>query len=308
MAHNMKKVRTLIKIAIKKGVFSRLSDELYLKLLYWTNMGKKLDLNDPKRFTEKMQWLKLNDRKTYYSKMVDKYYAKEYAAAIIGQEYIIPTIGVWDSPRDIEFEKLPNKCVLKTTHDSGTIRIIDRSKGFDIDSIISYLEERQNRNLANLTREWPYQGVKPRIIAEQYIEGTENASGDYELRDYKFFCFNGVVKCMKIDYDRFTCHHANYYGRNKERLPFGEKRFPSDETKTIKLPMHFDEMLQLAEKLSKGMPFLRVDFYEVNDQIYFGEMTFYPASGLGAFEPDEWDYTLGSWLHLPVKNNCFMKE
>ena len=264
-------------------------------------MGKKLDLKNPKRFTEKMQWLKLNDRKPYYSKMVDKYCAKEYAAAIIGQEYIIPTLGVWDSPREIEFEKLPNRCVLKTTHDSGTIRIIDRSKGFDKDSLISYFEERQNRNLANLTREWPYQGVEPRIIAEQYIEGTENASGDHELRDYKFFCFNGVVKCMKIDYDRFTCHHANYYSRNKERLPFGEKRFPSDDSKTIKLPTHFDEMLQLAEKVSKGMPFLRVDFYEVNDQIYFGEMTFYPASGLGAFEPDEWDYTLGSWLHLPVK-------
>lgn len=285
---------------MKKGFFSHLGDASYLKLLYWTYMGKKLDLKKPKRFTEKLQWLKLYERKPQYPEMVDKYSAKEYAAAIIGQTHIIPTIGVWDSPRDIDFDKMPDRYVLKTTHDSGTVRIIDRTKEFDKDSLIKYLEQRQKRNLANLTREWPYQEVKPRIIAEEYMESTETASGDHELRDYKFFCFNGTVKCMKIDYDRFTCHHANYYGRNRERLPFGEKKFPSDETKAVMLPVHFDEMVEFAEKLAKGIPFLRVDFYEVNERVYFGEMTFFPASGLGAFEPDEWDYTLGSWLELPA--------
>lgn len=290
----------MVKIAMKKGFFSHLGDASYLKLLYWTYMGKKLDLKKPKRFTEKLQWLKLYERKPQYPEMVDKYSAKEYAAAIIGQTHIIPTIGVWDSPRDIDFDKMPDRYVLKTTHDSGTVRIIDRTKEFDKDSLIKYLEQRQKRNLANLTREWPYQEVKPRIIAEEYMESTETASGDHELRDYKFFCFNGTVKCMKIDYDRFTCHHANYYGRNRERLPFGEKKFPSDETKAVMLPVHFDEMVEFAEKLAKGIPFLRVDFYEVNERVYFGEMTFFPASGLGAFEPDEWDYTLGSWLELPA--------
>lgn len=296
----MKKVRSLVRFAIKKGVFKYLGDKSYLKLLYWSYMGKKLHLKNPKRFTEKLQWLKLYDRKPYYTAMVDKYTAKEYAAAIIGSEYIIPTLGVWDSPDEIDFDQLPGKVVLKTTHDSGTVKVIDQSKGFDRDALIQYFKTRQQRNLANLTKEWPYQGVKPRIIAEQYIEGPETETGEHELRDYKFFSFNGIVKCMKIDYDRFTCHHANYYGRNRERLPFGEKKFPSDETKVVELPVHFDEMVHLAEKLAKDIPFIRVDFYEANGKVYFGELTFFPASGLGPFEPDEWDYTLGSWLKLPI--------
>lgn len=296
----MKKVRSLVRFAIKKGVFKYLGDESYLKLLYWAFMGKKLHLKNPKRFTEKLQWLKLYDRKPYYTAMVDKYTAKEYAAAIIGSEYIIPTLGVWDCPDEIDFDKLPDKVVLKTTHDSGTVKVIDQSKGFDRDALIRYFKTRQQRNLADLTKEWPYQGVKPRVIAEQYIEGVETETGEHELRDYKFFSFNGIVKCMKIDYDRFTCHHANYYGRNRERLPFGEKKFPSDETKAVELPVHFDEMVHLAEKLAKDIPFIRVDFYEANGKVYFGELTFFPASGLGPFEPDDWDYTLGSWLELPI--------
>ncbi len=285
---------------MKKGFFNCLGDEPYLKLFYWIYMGKRLNLKNPKRFTEKLQWLKIHDRKPYYSTMVDKYAAKEYVAGIIGQEYIIPTYGVWDSPRDIDFDALPDQFVLKTTHDSGTVRIIDKSKGFDKEALIDYFEGRQKRNLGIIAREWPYKQVKPRIIAEQYLEGPETASGEHDVRDYKFFCFNGIVKCMKVDYNRFTCHHTNYYGRNKERLPFCERRLPSDDSQTIELPVHFDEMVSLAEMLAKDIPFLRADFYEVNDKVYFGELTFFPASGASSpFEPDEWDYTLGSWIKLP---------
>lgn len=294
----MKKIKTLIKAFVHKGLLIWLPDQPYLRLLYWAYIGKKLDIKNPKRFTEKLQWLKIYDRKPNYRTMVDKYEAKVYVAKIIGGEYIIPTLGVWDTSREIDFDKLPNKFVLKTTHDSGTVRIIDQSKEYDKGDLIKYFESRQKRNLGRITREWPYMNVKPRIIAEQYLEASETKS-DNELRDYKFFCFNGIVKCMKIDYDRFTNHHANYYGRDKKRLPFGEIKFPSDDSKTIELPKHFDEMIQLAEKLAKDIPFVRIDFYEVNSKVYFGEMTFYPASGLGPFEPDEWDYTLGSWLELP---------
>ncbi len=295
----MKKFNTLLRIMVRKGLLKWVPDKPYLQILYYAYMGRRLHLKNPKRFTEKLQWLKIFDRKPNYSTMVDKYAAKEYVAKVIGEEHIIPTIGVWDSMKQIDFDKLPNKFVLKTTHDSGTVRIIDQSKGFDQDNLIRYFESRQKRKLGELTREWPYKNVKPRILAEEYLESDETQSGDHELRDYKFFCFNGIVKCMKIDYDRFTNHHANYYGRDKKRLPFGEIKFPSDDSKTIELPKHFDEMIQLAEKLAKDIPFVRIDFYEVNSKVYFGEMTFYPASGLGPFEPDEWDYTLGSWLELP---------
>lgn len=228
--------------------------------------------------------------------MVDKYTAKDYVAEKIGESYVIPTIGVWNSPEMIDFDRLPDKVVLKTTHDSGGIRIIDKKEGYDREEIMRFLRYRMSRNLSNITREWPYRGVKPRIIAEEYLEDT--CSDTHELRDYKFFCFSGKVKMMKIDYDRFTNHHANYYGRNRELLPFIEIKYPRDLSKDIQLPSHFDEMISLAEKLSDGLRFLRVDFYEINDKVYFGELTFYPASGFGPFEPDEWDLTIGSWLDL----------
>ena len=189
--------RIMIKL-IGAGMFNWLPDEPYLKILYRAYMGKRLNLEHPRSYNEKLQWLKLYDRKNLYSKMVDKYEAKLYASSIIGDEYIIPTLGVWNSPSEIDFDNLPDKFVLKTTHDSGGIQIIDKKKGYDKEKIAEFFKKRMGRNLYKITREWPYKNVKPRIIAEEYMEDKKTK----ELRDYKFFCFNGVVKALFIATDR----------------------------------------------------------------------------------------------------------
>lgn len=271
-----------------------LPDKAYLSLRFRLSMGKKLDLRNPKTFNEKLQWLKLYDRKPEYTMMVDKCEVKKYVAEKIGQEYIIPTLGVWDNFDEIDFSELPDQFVLKCTHDSGSVVICHDKEHFDETKAKAYLREKMQCNLYWHGREWPYKDVKPRIIAEKYMEDA--ATG--ELRDYKFFCFNGKVKCFKIDFDRFTKHRANYYTSEEELLPFGEVVCPPDFSRELAMPHSLKKMIELAEKLSADIPFLRVDFYEVNKQIYFGELTFFPASGFGKFEPEEWDYTFGNWISL----------
>ena len=278
----------------RKGYFNCLSDKQYLKLMFRVNMGRKLNLKNPKTYNEKLQWLKLYDRKPEYTQMVDKYEAKKYIAERIGEEYIIPTLGVWDKFDDIDFDALPDQFVLKCTHDSGGLVICHDKSQLDISAARSKLEKSLARNYYLRGREWPYKDVKPRIIAEQYI----TIDGE-SPNDYKFFCFDGVVRCFKIDYDRFKGHRANYYGPDGDLLRFGETVCPPDFERSVSLPQLKNDMIALAEKLSFGHPFLRVDFYEIGQQIYFGELTFFPASGFGPFVPEEWDYTLGSWIKLP---------
>lgn len=275
--------------------FNWLSDERYLKIAYWARMHKKLNLDNPQTFSEKLQWLKLYNRQPIYTKLVDKYEVKPIVANVIGEEYIIPTLGVWDKFEDIDFEKLPNRFVLKCTHDSGGLIVVkDKSK-----LNIKKARKKINKCLAHSfywgMREWPYKNVKPRIIAEQLLV-DDNLPED--LRDYKFFCFNGKVKCFKIDFGRFTEHHANYYSPEGELLPFGELRFPPIPEHVEIIPSNLQEMISKAELLSTNHPFVRVDFYNVNDNIYFGEMTFFPATGMGKFTDESWDERLGSWINL----------
>lgn len=308
----MSKISTFVSLCKKRnGIgkafmenFSRISlshiipDKLYLKMQYRLIMGKDLNLTNPKTFNEKLQWLKLYDRKPQYTKMVDKYEVKKYISDTIGEEYVIPTLGVWNSFDDIDFDILPDQFVLKCTHDSGGIIICKDKAKFDKEAARKKIEGLLARNFFYYGREWPYKNVKPRIIAEKYmIDDSEK-----ELRDYKFFCFGGVCKCMKVDFDRFIDHHANYYDSKGQLLNFGESICPPNPNKNIVLPQNRDIMIQLAEQLSKEIPFLRVDFYDVNGQIYFGELTFFPATGLGSFTNEEWDYILGEWLHLPERN------
>ena len=270
-------------------------DEWYIKTRYRLYVGKKLRLDAPETFNEKLQWLKLYDRKPIYTTMVDKCEAKKYVADIIGEEHIIPTIAVYDRVEDIDFDALPDQFVMKCTHDCGGL-VICKDKGkLDKKTAVGKLRKCLNSKYYLRTREWPYMNVKPRIIAEQYME---DESG-YELKDYKFFCFNGVVKCLKVDYNRYIDHHANYYDRDMNLLPFGEVVCTPDFNHVIEKPKNLEKMIELAEKLSKGMPFLRVDFYNISGKIYFGELTFFPASGMGKFTSEEWDYTLGSWIKLP---------
>ena len=221
---------------------------------------------------------------------------KQYICETIGEEYIIPTLGVWNRIEDIDFDALPNRFVLKCTHDSGSVVLCKDKSTFDIETARAKLMRKLSSNLFWHGREWPYKDLKPRIIAEEYI-----ATDGEDLRDYKFFCFGGKVKCFKVDFDRFIDHRANYYDVNGNLLPFGEVVYPPDYDRSIDIPSSLRRMIELAERLSSEKPFARVDFYETHGQIKFGEITFFPASGFGPFTPEEWDETLGSWITLPQK-------
>lgn len=273
-------------------------DEPYLKVMFRILMGKKLDLKNPKTFSEKLQWLKLYDRKPEYVKMVDKYATKEYVASIIGEEYIIPTLGVWDKPEEIDFGKMPDQFVMKCTHDSGGVVICKDKSEFDKVAAIKKLNHGLMQDYFKVWREWPYKNVPKRIIAEKYISPEP---GVKDLRDYKFFCFNGKVNFFKIDFDRFVEHHANYYDPEGNLLRFGEKAYPPIMNKKLQMPKALSKMIFLAQELSKGIPFLRVDFYDCEGEVFFGELTFFPASGMGKLEPAEWDEQIGKWIELPSR-------
>lgn len=291
--------RKWMMLFVNSRMAKRLSDETYLKLRYYVYVGKKLNLENPQTFNEKLQWLKLYDRKSIYTTMVDKYAAKRYVADRIGEEYIIPTLGVWDSFDDIIFSELPNQFVLKCTHDSGGLVICRDKSKLDMVAAKRKIERSLARDYFSLHREWPYKNVKPRIIAEEYMEDTETA----ELRDYKFFCFSGEVKALFIATERQkqgTEVKFDFFDKNFDHLNLRQGH-PNAEILPSK-PKCFDEMCVLAQKLSKDIPHVRVDFYEVNGKVFFGELTFSHFAGLVPFEPEEWDYTFGSWIRLPSSN------
>ncbi len=277
--------------------FSHLfSDETFLRLLFKLSMGKVLNLDNPQTFSEKLQWLKLYNRKPEYTQMVDKYEAKKYVANIIGDEYIIPTLGVWDNVDDIDFDSLPNQFVLKCTHDSGGLVICKDKSKLDVKSAKKKLARSLKHNYYYQNREWPYKNVKPRIIAEQFLV---DESG-YELKDYKFFCFDANPKYCQIISGRATRMCIDFFDENWAHQPFHEPAVYPFSKNEIKKPSRFDKMLELASVLSANIPFVRIDFYNIKGEIYFGEITFFPTSGMGGFDPEEWDYTFGSWIKLPV--------
>ena len=282
-------------IFASRGIYNRLSDENFLKKAYKIKMGKSLNLNDPKTFNEKLQWLKLYDRNPLYTTLVDKYEVKKYIADKIGEEYIIPTLGVWDSFDDIDFDSLPNQFVLKCTHDSGGIVVCRSKSELDIDKARKKMSKNIKRNFFWYTREWPYKNIKPRIIAEKYMEDSQTE----ELRDYKFFCFNGEVKALFIASERQKKGEEvkfDFFDADFNHLPIRQGH-PNASVPPEK-PKRFEEMKSLAQKLSKDIPHVRIDFYEANQQVYFGEMTFYHFSGTTPFQPEEWDYKFGDWITL----------
>lgn len=289
-------------------VFRKLSpfiknDALYLKILYFFEMrGKILHLKNPKSFNEKLQWLKIYDYKPEYSTLVDKLAVKSYVESCIGNKHIIPTLAVWDSVEEIDWDSLPNQFVLKTTHGGGGCGVIvctDKTN-FDRIKAINKLKRSLRTNTGQTYREKPYLNVPRKIIAEKYIAEhiINNSGAKVDLQDYKFFCFNGKVKFFKIDFGRFVEHRANYYSPNGDLLPFGEVVCKPDPNHVENMPSNLSEMIRLAETLSANYKFLRVDLYNVNGKIYFGELTFYPAAGMGAFIPKEWDEKLGDFLAL----------
>lgn len=278
-----------------------LNDVLYVKILYYLSMRKKLNLKEPKTYNEKLNWIKLYDHNPLYTTLVDKYSVKDWVKERIGSEYIIPTIGVWDKPEDIDWDSLPQQFVLKTTHGGGGDGVIvcKDIEMIDKEVVVKKLASAMKTDPYRRSREWPYKNVKRRIIAEEYMEDSETK----ELRDYKFFAFNGVVKAMFIASDRQKEGEDvkfDYFDENFNHLDLVQAHPMSG--RTIAKPKTFDKMKELASILSKGFPEVRCDFYEVNGKVYFGELTFIHHGGITPFHPESWDYEWGKWIELPSTN------
>lgn len=283
-----------------------LPDRVYIHLKYWKRMRKKLNLKNPQTYTEKLQWLKLYDRNPQYSVLVDKYDVKEYVARRVGKQYIIPTLGIYDSFDEIDFDRLPDRFVIKCTHDSGGLVICRNKANLNLEETQNYIESRRNSNYYLHNREWPYKSLKPRILVEQYMEnsGAQDESG--ELTDYKFFAFDGVTRAMFVATDRSSETEEtkfDFYDIDFNHLDL--RNGHPNAGKQIAKPKSFDKMIELANELSKGLPQARIDFYEVNGQVYFGEITLFHWGGFTAFEPEEWDKTFGDWIRLP---ECRQKD
>ena len=268
--------KKIILYLMNKNYLSFIPDETFLKMKYKLMMGKKLDLENPKTFNEKLQWLKLHDRNPEYTKMVDKYEAKEYVANIIGKEYIIPTLGVWDKFDDIDFDALPNEFVLKPTHTSGNVFICKDKSKIDYKKLKKQVNKWLKRDYYKIHREWPYKNVKPRIIAEEYMENKDHTS----IKDYKFYCFNGQADYVMICTGRET-GHPKFYFYNKEWKFM--RNMSNDgmklEGKLEEKPRGIEKMFEIAEKLSQGIKFVRMDLYNVNEKIYFRRIYVFPSSG-----------------------------
>lgn len=275
-----------------------LGDKAYLKLAFRAKMGYPLNLDNPRTFSEKLQWLKLYDRNPLYTTLVDKYAVRRYIAEKIGEEYLIPLVGgPWYSAGEIDFDALPEQFVLKCNHNSGGVIICRDKSSFDRAAAIRRLDEDLKKNYYLEGREWPYKNVKPCIIAEKYME-DENG----ELRDYKFYCFNRKARFSLITTDRAAPDHPtcyNYFDRDFNMLPFYNSGPHTSEA--LKKPENYDKMLNLAEKLSAGIPHVRVDLYSVYKNIYVGELTFFDSSGMAKYDPPKWDEIIGSWLELPER-------
>lgn len=270
-------------------------DELYLKILYWCIFKTKLNLKEPKTFNEKLQWLKLHDRNINYCTLVDKFLVKEYVSNVLGNKYVIPTLAVYDSVKDIKLDELPEKFVLKTTHSGGNTGVVictDKST-FDLKKAQIKLDKSLKKNSFYKSREWPYKKLKPKIICEKYIAANEGN----DLFDYKFFCFDGEVKALFVATERSTGNvKFDFFDSDFNHLNIVQIH-PMSNRALIK-PNNFEEMKTIASKLSKGIPHVRVDLYNIDGQIYFGEMTFYHHGGFVAFHPEKWNHIFGSWLKL----------
>ncbi|MCQ2963887.1 ATP-grasp fold amidoligase family protein [Streptococcus sp.] len=269
-----------------------LPDRIYIQLNYFARFKKFANLETPKTYNEKINWLKLNVKNPLYTKLVDKYEVKSYVGNIIGSQYIIPTLQVYDDVDSIDFDALPEQFVLKCTHDSEGLVICKDKTSLNIDKAKKKLRRALKQNFFYIGREYPYKNVKPRIIAEPYLE--DNIYN--ELRDYKFFCFNGEPKYMLVISNRMNDVKIDYFDLNFKHLDTRQKYENADQK--IEKPINFDKMIELSRTLSKKLGHVRVDFYEVNGKIYFGELTFYHFSGFMPFEPAKWDEIFGEYFNF----------
>lgn len=296
----IKTPQKIVRPLCNNGLLNWMSDEAVTKWVFCSVFGYKLNLKNPQTFNEKLQWLKLYNHKPEYTTIVDKYKVREYIRQELGDEYLIPLLGVWDSVEEIDLDALPNRFVLKCNHDQGSVVICRDKAHFDWDSAKKKLARKMRKDHYAPTREWVYKDIPRKILCEQYMEDAENADS---LTDYKFFCFDGYADCVMVCLDRFSDDKKFYFFDQKwelKRLNTRGKNAP--EGFTIPKPTCMDEMFRIAEKLSKGLPFARVDLYECNGKVYFGEITFFPDGGFDANLLPETDRYFGSLIDLsPVK-------
>ena len=275
-----------------------LSDKLYIKLYFYLRMGYRLNLDNPETMNEKLQWLKLYNRMPEYTTMVDKYEAKKYVANIIGEEYIIPTLGCWDRAEDIDFDKLPNQFVLKCTHNSGNVIICNDKSQMNKPQVLKLLKKELSRNYFSYNREWPYKNIKPRIIAEKLMTDNTNLG----LNDYKFYCFDGFVDSVMICIDRHLGSPKFYFFDKEWNLKRYNKRGKeAADNFSLPKPPNIEKMFNIASRLSDGIPFVRIDLYNIEGRIYFGEATFFPSSGCDRNRLKESDIYFGQLIKLPNK-------
>ena len=273
-------------------------DKLYLKIMFWADMGYRLDLNNPQTYSEKLQWIKLYDHNPLYTQLVDKIAVKDYVKAKVGESIIIPTLKIWDSPSEIDLSLLPEQFVLKTNNGGGSNGVIvcKNKSSFNIKEAKQKLNKSLRNSIYRTHREWPYKNVRPKVFAEKFMQ---DESG-YELKDYKFFCFDGEVKALFVATDRYLGEHKvkfDYYDRDFNHLDLRQSHENAENPMTVP-PKNYEDMISVAEKLSKGLKHVRVDLYNINGSVYFGEMTFFHYSGLVPFRPNKWDTIWGQWLKL----------
>lgn len=291
----LKNPRQIYLLFAVRGFFNWMPDDWYLKMVYKLHIGEKLNLKKPKTFNEKLQWLKIYNRKPEYTKMVDKYEAKKYVADIIGEEYVIPTLGVWDRFEEIDFGSLPSSFVLKCTHDSGGLVIVKDKAELDVKAAKRKIKRSLSRNYYWMSREWPYKNIRPRIIAEKYMTDESGI----ELKDYKFFCFNGRVDCVMVCIGRSSGDTKFYFfDKAWKLLRYNIRGKNAPENFTIPKPSNMEEMFDIAEKLSVGLSFSRIDLYSVSGKTYFGEVTFFPDGGFDANLLPEADTRWGEMIDI----------
>lgn len=284
----------------KREMLNWMSDKAYIDLMFQYRIGKKIDWKNPKTFNEKLQWLKLYDRRPEYHSMVDKYEAKLYVSSQIGEQYIIPTLGLWDSVEEIDFASLPDSFVLKCTHDSGSIVLCPSKKEFNKEAAFKKLNHGLKRDMFYWGREWPYKGLERRIIAETYMRDESKT----DLKDYKVLCFNGEPKLIELHQQRNTKNQTqDYYDTNWNltEITQNSTHIYKESKQSVEKPAALEEMLALSARLSQGIPQLRVDWYSISGRLYFGELTFFDGSGFEPYDKYEDDLMLGSWITLPHK-------
>lgn len=284
----------IFKVVGDYGYLNWIPDKAYLKMIFFLEIGKRLNLDNPQTYNEKLQWLKLYDRKPEYIRYVDKYAVRSYVSESIGEQYLIPLLGVYNCVEEIDWDSLPNQFVLKCTHGSGSNIICSDKEKLDIKGSKMMLNLWMKKSWFWFGREWPYKNIKPHIICEDYIVDESGI----ELKDFKIFCFNGEPKLIQVDFNRFIEHKRNLYTIDWQFVD-ASIEYPNQQSFIVPRPKKLDDMLRCARLLSRNMAHVRIDFYSINDQAFFGEMTFYHGSGYEKFEPESLGIKMGSWIQLP---------